>query len=188
MMPDRRRLRVSVFIWMALTIAFAVLAAGCITSVEPRSVPSGASPDPTATPAPIQFATGTPGTPNDEFAHDARLEWWYYSGHLDSESGREFGFHFVVFKALGGTGEPNLVAQLGLLDVETGEHFELYRARAGFTFSVSANTNRPGLLAQHALAGIEGAEGPRMMRLVLQGNIDASVDGSPGSLSQPPGR
>ena len=63
-----------------------------------------------------------------------------------------------------------------------------YRARAGFTFSVSANTNRPGLLAQHALAGIEGAQGPRMMRLVLQGNIDASVDGSPGSLSQPPGR
>ena len=136
MMPDRRRLRVSVFIRMALTIAFAVLAAGCITSVEPRSVQSGASPDPTATPAPIQFATGTPGTPNDEFAHDARLEWWYYSGHLDSESGREFGFHFVVFKALGGTGEPNLVAQLGLLDVETGEHLELYRARAGFTGDV----------------------------------------------------
>jgi len=136
MMPDRRALRVSASIRLALLIVFAVLATGCVTSVEPRSVPTGTSPDPTATPASIQFAKGEQETRNDELAHDSRLEWWYYSGHLRSESGREFGFHFVVFKALSGTGEPNLVAQLGILDVETGEHFELYRSQAGFTGNV----------------------------------------------------
>jgi predicted secreted hydrolase len=97
----------------------------CVTSVEPREVPSGAIPDPTAIPAPIVF-------PLDEFAHESRLEWWYNSGHLRTEKGREFGFHFVVFKADDGLGEPNLVAQLGILEVETGEHYELSRAEAGF--------------------------------------------------------
>ncbi len=118
-------------------MAFVVLAAGCTTSIEPRLVPTGASPDPTSTPAPIKFATngvqnGALQASNDELDHDSRLEWWYYNGHLESESGREFGFHFVVFKAVDGTGEPNLISQLSLLDVETGEHFELYRVQAGF--------------------------------------------------------
>ncbi len=99
-------------------------ATACVTSASPREVPTNAKPDPTATPAPVLM-------PEDELAHDSRLEWWYHSGHLVSESGREFGFHFVVFKADDGLGEPNLVAQLGLLDVETGEHFDLSRAEAG---------------------------------------------------------
>jgi predicted secreted hydrolase len=97
---------------------------GCVKSAEPREIPRGALPEPTATPAPIMFL-------RDELAHDSRLEWWYHSGHLESESGREFGFHFVVFKADDGIGEPNLVAQLGILDVETGEHYEFSRAEAG---------------------------------------------------------
>ncbi|MCH7984394.1 MAG: hypothetical protein IIC28_10550 [Chloroflexi bacterium] len=132
MMLDRREFRNSRSTVLALLIAFAVLATGCVTSIDPRPVPTGASPDPTATPAPIRFATSGQPTGNDELDHESRLEWWYYSGHLESESGREFGFHFVVFKSIDGTGDPNLIAQLGLLDVETGEHFELYRAEAGF--------------------------------------------------------
>ena len=108
-----------------LLFALVAVAAGCVTSIDPRQVPEGATPDPTATPAPIDLA-------HDELAHDSRLEWWYYSGHLESESGREFGFHFVVFKADDSIGEPNLVAQLGILDVETGEHHTASRAEAGF--------------------------------------------------------
>ncbi len=96
----------------------------CVTTAEPRGVPTGASPDATATPAPITF-------PQDELAHDSRIEWWYHNGHLISESGREFGFHFVLFKSDDGLGEPNLVAQLGILDVETGEYYDFSRAEAG---------------------------------------------------------
>lgn len=110
---------------LVLVIILAVVAiTGCVKSAEPREIPNGASPDPTATPIPITF-------PDDELAHDSRLEWWYHSGHLESETGREFGFHFVVFKADDGISEPNLVAQLGILDVETGEHYDFSRAEAG---------------------------------------------------------
>ncbi|MCZ6539176.1 MAG: hypothetical protein O6922_05055 [Chloroflexi bacterium] len=131
MMLDRLEFNSSKAILLGFLLAFAVLATGCVSSIEPRPIPAGATPDPTATPAPIEFASAH-RTGNDELGHDVRLEWWYYSGHLSSESGREFGFHFVVFKAVDGTGEPNLIAQLGLLDIETGEHFELHRVEAGF--------------------------------------------------------
>jgi predicted secreted hydrolase len=107
---------------LSLIVVLAI--AACVKTAEPREIPSGASPDPTATPAPITL-------PQDELAHDSRLEWWYHSGHLESESGRQFGFHFVLFKADDGFGEPNYVAQLGILDVETGEHYDLSRAEAG---------------------------------------------------------
>jgi predicted secreted hydrolase len=117
-MIDHRRIVLSIMILVLLSVT------ACVTSASPREVPTNAKPDPTATPAPVLF-------PEDELAHDSRLEWWYHSGHLVSESGRKFGFHFVIFKADDGLGEPNLVAQLGLLDVETGEHFDLSRAEAG---------------------------------------------------------
>ena len=117
-MIDHRRIALFIMILVLLS------ATACVTSASPREVPTNAKPDPTATPAPVLF-------PADELRHDSRLEWWYHSGHLVTDSGREFGFHFVVFKADDDLGEPNLVAQLGLLDVETGEHFDLSRAEAG---------------------------------------------------------
>ena len=107
-------------------IMLSVIAAtvACVKSADPREIPVGALPDATATPASITF-------PREELSHDSRLEWWYHSGHLRSETGKEFGFHFVVFKADDGLGEPNLVAQLGILDAETGEHYHVSRAEAG---------------------------------------------------------
>jgi len=114
--------RLSLLSLLAVTLLLAVTA--CVKSAEPREVSVGAVPDPTATPSPITF-------PTDELDHDTRLEWWYHSGHLESESGREFGFHFVVFKADDGLNEPNIVSQLGIIDVETGEHYESARAEAG---------------------------------------------------------
>lgn len=37
--------------------------------------------------------------PDDLFAHsDSQTEWWYYTGHCETESGRSFGFEFVFFK------------------------------------------------------------------------------------------
>ncbi len=37
--------------------------------------------------------------PRDLFAHkNAQTEWWYYTGHAKSDSGRHFGFELVFFK------------------------------------------------------------------------------------------
>lgn len=36
--------------------------------------------------------------PRDEGAHDTRLEWWYWSGHLRADCGRGFGFELVFFE------------------------------------------------------------------------------------------
>jgi len=37
--------------------------------------------------------------PRDHYAHnDFRTEWWYYTGILDAEDGRTFGFEIVFFK------------------------------------------------------------------------------------------
>src|ERR687893_2104162 len=37
--------------------------------------------------------------PRDLYAHaEAQTEWWYYTGHLRTSSGRRFGFELVFFK------------------------------------------------------------------------------------------
>ncbi len=37
--------------------------------------------------------------PQDDAAHPAPIEWWYYTGHLTDESGEEYGFELTFFKA-----------------------------------------------------------------------------------------
>lgn len=37
--------------------------------------------------------------PRDLYSHPhSQTEWWYYTGHLETESGKEFGFELVFFK------------------------------------------------------------------------------------------
>jgi predicted secreted hydrolase len=31
-------------------------------------------------------------------AHNALTEWWYVTGHVQAEDGRQFGFEFTVFQ------------------------------------------------------------------------------------------
>ena len=35
--------------------------------------------------------------PKDDAPHQAQIEWWYYNGHLSSESGKQYSFHDTVF-------------------------------------------------------------------------------------------
>lgn len=58
----------------------------------PAAALQGAVPaTPQATPIPIEF-------PRDDGPHDEMIEWWYYTGHLFTESGERYGFQMVVFK------------------------------------------------------------------------------------------
>jgi predicted secreted hydrolase len=36
--------------------------------------------------------------PRDDGPHGAGIEWWYYTGHMFTESGDRFGFEYVIFK------------------------------------------------------------------------------------------
>lgn len=52
---------------------------------------------------PAGFATVTPGYafefPSDHLAHPAfRIEWWYMTGNLTDEQGREFGIQWTLFR------------------------------------------------------------------------------------------
>jgi len=35
--------------------------------------------------------------PADDAPHDLQTEWWYYNGHLKTDAGEYFSFHYVVF-------------------------------------------------------------------------------------------
>lgn len=46
---------------------------------------------PPVSPIPIAF-------PRDDGPHDVPIEWWYYTGHLFTETGERYGFQMVVFE------------------------------------------------------------------------------------------
>jgi predicted secreted hydrolase len=59
--------------------------------------------------------------PKDDAPHQGRMEWWYYNGHLKTESGRYFSFHHATFTATDLI--RHLVKHVSLSDHQTGQHF-----------------------------------------------------------------
>src|SRR5947209_1391354 len=107
---------------LTLLVAAAVLA-GCggapilaNTPADRASLPASASPRPGPTdPVPLQF-------PADDGPHHRLTEWWYSTGHLATDSGRRFGFEFVVFRAERGSFPVSWASHLALTD-EAGRRF-----------------------------------------------------------------
>ncbi|MFZ1700120.1 MAG: lipocalin family protein [Pyrinomonadaceae bacterium] len=76
-------------------------------------------------------ADGQVTLPEDLFAQPfAQTEWWYYTGHCTTETGREFGFEFVFFKRrtdhdqlgpvpLRMLGNPMYFAHFAISDIDT---------------------------------------------------------------------
>jgi predicted secreted hydrolase len=53
--------------------------------------------------APFTYKLALPGRklsfPADHYSHpDFKTEWWYYTGHLDSESGKRYGYQVTFFR------------------------------------------------------------------------------------------
>ena len=102
-----------------------VTAAPTPTLAPPSS--SRPSPDPVATAAALP-STVTPvpeetvRLPQDEGAHLSGLEWWYFNGHLTTESGQEFSYHFVTFQSVLPSGLTPRLAQLSWADHLNGLH------------------------------------------------------------------
>ncbi len=86
------------------------------------SSPAPAAITPAATGTTVQ-ATGATAfrpikLPDDDGPHAALTEWWYYNGHVATDSGDTYSFHLVVFKreARGALQRPGYVAHVGITD------------------------------------------------------------------------
>jgi len=102
--------------FVALVALFLVLiAAGCAAPIRPSlAVLPIADPTPSA-PRPITF-------PRDESPHDSLSEWWYYTGHLDTESGAHYGFELTFFQAVRGQNPVGYAAHFAITD-PAGQRF-----------------------------------------------------------------
>lgn len=68
--------------------------------------------------------------PNDEGEHNFAIEWWYYTGHvetLDSAEPRRFGFEMVVFRGAFVKSLPAYVAHFALIDLKEKKHYPYQR-------------------------------------------------------------
>ena len=103
-----------------------------LPSPHPTRTPASSpqpSPDPVATATATALpATATPVSedtvrlPHDEGAHLSGLEWWYFNGHLATENGQEFSYHFVTFQSALPSGLAPRLAQLSWADHVNGLH------------------------------------------------------------------
>ena len=66
--------------------------------------------------------------PGDEGAHLTPVEWWYFNGHLTTESGLEYSFHFVTFQLVLPSGLTPRLAQLSWADHSKGIHLTAEQA------------------------------------------------------------
>jgi predicted secreted hydrolase len=92
--------------------------------------------------------------PSDHYSHpDFRTEWWYYTGHLRTESGRRYGYQVTFFRfgvrdrQIKSTGEPPLFTELymahfALSDVENKKFFFRERINRGYGDKAGAATDR----------------------------------------------
>jgi predicted secreted hydrolase len=108
----------------ALVTALALLLAACspagrLLAVDPPTLPS----PPAATPSPPVAVDPQPvRLPADDAPHERLMEWWYYTGHLEADDGRRFGFEFVIFRAERGAFPVSWASHLALTD-EDGQLF-----------------------------------------------------------------
>ena len=99
-------------------VVLLVFAAACSRPVAP--LPEVARPEPTPVPALV--------LPLDAGPHDALTEWWYYTGHLKSDTdGRAYGFEFTVFQVRRQGAPTGYLAHFAVSDID-GQQFS-HRAR-----------------------------------------------------------
>src|SRR5579859_7857913 len=94
-------------------VALLVLVVGCARPAAPLPAAPRAEP----TPAPAL------ALPADAGPHDALTEWWYFTGHLKSDTdGRLFGFEFTVFQARRQGAPAGYLAHFAVSDI-VGQRF-----------------------------------------------------------------
>ncbi|MBI2088095.1 MAG: carotenoid 1,2-hydratase, partial [Deltaproteobacteria bacterium] len=92
--------------------------------------------------------------PKDHFSHpDYKTEWWYYTGHLDTEEGGKYGFQVTFFRfglrdrQSGSKDQPPLftdlyMAHFALSDKRTKKFLFRERANRGYEAKAGAAVDR----------------------------------------------
>lgn len=78
--------------------------------------------------------------PRDDGPHDLYTEWWYYNGHLRTESGATYSFHYAVF--LLNSLINQLVIHASLTDHQSGHRFSAQKRTGGNPSAGSNNEFR----------------------------------------------
>ncbi len=76
--------------------------------------------------------------PADDGPHGRLTEWWYYTGHLQDDAGRRFGFEFVIFRAERGGLPVSWASHLALTDEQGGRFLYAQRSEIGPQVDASA--------------------------------------------------
>jgi predicted secreted hydrolase len=93
--------------------------------------------------------------PKDDAPHQSKIEWWNYNGHLSSESGKKFSFHYTIFLLTGLMS--HTVGHVSLNDYQTGRHYTDQR-RLGGKSSMGAENSFSFKLADWAMKGQDGVD------------------------------
>jgi len=170
---------------LAVPLVLSLLLSGCLPGFTIPSVYDE--------PYPVRPIT----LPADDAAHDSPVEWWYWVGHLETESGRNLAFQLTFFEAFAPPyisllGVPahwwldsEIVAHAARTDLDVGEHAmrqhgvvgESYASRDDLDIVVrrwSASRNDDGI--SHDLAFEVGGT---LFDLTLTPTKPASLHGDP---------
>ena len=109
----------------ALVLTLVLAACGSPASTTAPSSPISAEVRPASllltpqpTPGPIVF-------PRDDGTHTDLTEWWYYTGHLATKDGKQFGFEFVIFQGNRSGFPPTYAAHFAITDIASkGFHYD----------------------------------------------------------------
>lgn len=118
-----------------LALALAGCSGGLILANPPLVLPVPPTPGPTAPrvtdPEPIVF-------PRDDGPHDRLTEWWYFTGHLQSQDGDRYGFEAVIFRAERGDVPVSWASHLAVTDETHGRFLYAQRSEIGATVDHSS--------------------------------------------------
>lgn len=106
--------------------------------------------------------------PQDDAPHQDKMEWWYYNGHITSESGKEYSFHFTTFIVQDLISY--IVKHVSLSDHQTGRHFTDQRRTTGGGISPEIENGFKFALKNWEMSGSDGKD-----RLIVK-NIDFDLD------------
>lgn len=130
---------------LILVVALLALVAGPLNDATAQGTPVSDAP------RPITF-------PRDDGPHNEPIEWWYYTGHLNTENGDRYGFEFVVFKAQVGT-ITGYASHFAITDSSAGSFH--YDQRLGFApedASVERETGFDLLADDWSMSGLGGSD------------------------------
>lgn len=121
--------------------------------------------------------------PRDLYAHDeAQTEWWYYTGHLRTSSGRQFGFELVFFKRrtdldrfgvmpLRLLANPLHLAHFAITDESRGRFRYAHRRSANGAFDLPARASTTSYYLKLGNWSVREAHGAHILRATIGSDV-----------------